>query len=286
MDKRLSEIQKKINGNDVIIDVVSLSTEYHPAANSASFLILKIVGNSDHYVIPINCYDFEFNFQLKDVENFFKLLSCKVYCFSKKKILHLIHLNNLIDLSLYMFLKTGETIDEDDYFTASYDFYRKRYPYHKELNKIIPMTNHVSKFLDICKDIEPYVFNKIDSAYDNINISVIETLKKIESVGLAVNLEEFSKHFGDKMYLVSDNKVYTEYNLLTSTGRPSNRFGGINYAALNKENECRKSFVSRHGEDGMLVMFDYSAYHPHIIAKLINYNFPTGINIYEYLGKY
>jgi hypothetical protein len=30
-------------------------------------------------------------------------------------------------------------------------------------------------------------------------------------------------------------------------------------------------------------MIDYSAYHPHIVAKLINYNLPT--NAYEYLGK-
>ena len=36
---------------------------------------------------------------------------------------------------------------------------------------------------------------------------------------------------------------YTEYNLYTSTGRPSNKFGGVNFAALNKEDGSRNSFV-------------------------------------------
>jgi len=31
-------------------------------------------------------------------------------------------------------------------------------------------------------------------------------------------------------------------------------------------------------------MIDYSAYHPHLVAKLINYNLPS--NAYEYLGRY
>jgi hypothetical protein len=52
---------------------------------------------------------------------------------------------------------------------------------------------------------------------------------------------------------------------------------------LNKENGCRSSFISRYGDDGMLFMIDYSAYHPHIVAKLINYNLPP--NAYEYLGR-
>ena len=38
---------------------------------------------------------------------------------------------------------------------------------------------------------------------------------------------------------------YTQYNPYTSTGRPSNRYNGINYAALNKEDGTRDRFVSR-----------------------------------------
>ena len=34
----------------------------------------------------------------------------------------------------------------------------------------------------------------------------------------------------------------------------------------------------------MLFMIDYSAYHPHIVAQLINYSLPS--SAYEYLGRY
>jgi hypothetical protein len=79
--------------------------------------------------------------------------------------------------------------------------------------------------------------------------------------------------------------VYSQYNVYTSTGRPSNHFDGVNYAALNKDNGVRKCFVSRHGEDGMMVLVDYSAFHPRLICNLVN--FPMGVDddIYKYLGE-
>jgi DNA polymerase I-like protein with 3'-5' exonuclease and polymerase domains len=77
---------------------------------------------------------------------------------------------------------------------------------------------------------------------------------------------------------------YSQYNIYTSTGRPSNRFGGVNYAAMSKEDGSRKKIVSRF-EDGKMLMFDYDAYHLRLIAKLIDYNFPNNISVHEYLGK-
>ncbi len=38
---------------------------------------------------------------------------------------------------------------------------------------------------------------------------------------------------------------WTEYHPYTLTSRPSNNFGGINYAALNKDDGSRDRFVSR-----------------------------------------
>ena len=42
-------------------------------------------------------------------------------------------------------------------------------------------------------------------------------------------------------YRQQDGMFYSEYNLFTSTGRPSNRFGGINFAALNKKDGSRET---------------------------------------------
>jgi DNA polymerase I-like protein with 3'-5' exonuclease and polymerase domains len=282
----LHELLDKIGDEDIIIDVIPASEEHHPAAVSALLVLIKIVGHNDVYTVPVDCYDFSNNVSRKQVELFFSELTCDVYCFSKKKILHLVNIDGLLDLSLKMFLMTGEIIDECDYETAAHRFFKNKYKTHVELNKIIPHTNHISKFLDVCKDVESYVNKFNEDSYKRINEDVIETLQTIEKSGICVDIDVFTDHFPDKGHLVSNKTVYTEYNILTSTGRPSNRFGGINYSALNKENKCRSSFISRYGDDGMLVMFDYSAYHPHIIARLINYEFPAETNVYKYLGQY
>ena len=70
--------------------------------------------------------------------------------------------------------------------------------------------------------------------------------------------------------------VYSEYNPYTATGRPSNRFGGLNFAALNKKDGSRKKFISRYGKEGMLVEMDYDAYHLRLIGDEVNYKFPKG----------
>lgn len=285
MVKTLLNIQKWLNNDDIIIDVISMSDNYHPAVSGACVLIIKKIGKNECQYIPIDCYDSAENFTKAQVEDFFKLFRGKIFCLFKKKVLHLIKIDNLLDLSLIMFLETGEILEEEDYNTTAHTFFNHKYQQHRDLNKIIPVTNHISKFLDFCDEVEGYAYKKQDQSYYNINNIVIDALFQIESNGLFVDRNEFINHFDDKQYLVTDDMIYTEYNIFTSTGRPSNRFGGINYAALNKENGCRKSFISRFGDNGMLILIDYSAYHPHIIAKLVNYEFPDGVNIYEFLGK-
>ena len=78
--------------------------------------------------------------------------------------------------------------------------------------------------------------------------------------------------------------VYSEYNLYTSTGRPSNRFGGINFAALNKTDGSRKPYVSRF-KNGVLVEMDFDAYHLRLIADKIGYKFPEG-SVHEHMARF
>lgn len=76
---------------------------------------------------------------------------------------------------------------------------------------------------------------------------------------------------------------YCEFNPFTLTGRPSNHFNGINYAALNKEDGSRKRFISRH-QNGLLLEIDLSGFHLYLIYLILNEPFPE--NIYENLSKY
>jgi hypothetical protein len=57
----------------------------------------------------------------------------------------------------------------------------------------------------------------------------------------------------------------------------------MNFAALNKKDGSRKQFISRF-ENGVLVEFDFDAYHPRLIGELIDYKFPKG-SAHEHLAE-
>ena len=88
----------------------------------------------------------------------------------------------------------------------------------------------------------------------------------IERNGIRIHNETFSEYF----HAVDGEYVNTQFNLKTTTTRPSNKFKNVNYAALNKENGCRKSFIPRNNR---FVEIDISAYHPSLASRLIGYDF-------------
>ena len=114
---------------------------------------------------------------------------------------------------------------------------------------------------------------------------LLNTLKRIESAGLKVNLELFNKTYEDRTKRAfKESMVYSEYNPYTITGRPSNRFGGINFSALNKTDGTRDMFISRY-DGGCLVQIDFEAYHLRLIANELDINLPRDKSIHNELGK-
>jgi hypothetical protein len=109
----------------------------------------------------------------------------------------------------------------------------------------------------------------------------IPTLSDIEQFGIRVDGKKFIDRWPQASKQLSpDNLVFTEYNPFTVTGRPSNRHGGVNYAALNKTDGSRECFVS----DGIFLQMDYNAYHPRLIGKLVNFELPT-TSVHEWLAE-
>jgi len=106
---------------------------------------------------------------------------------------------------------------------------------------------------------------KYDEFYNNKTTMVFNA---IERSGIKIHNQTFEDYF----HPVDSEFIYTQYNLKTTTTRPSNKFKNVNYAALNKENGCRKSFIPRNNK---FVEIDISAYHPSLAARLVNYSFPT-----------
>lgn len=116
--------------------------------------------------------------------------------------------------------------------------------------------------------------------------SIINTLRQIENVGLCVNRTLMEQYFEKKtLRTFKNNFVYSEYNPYTITGRPSNRFGGINFSALNKSDGTRDMFISRY-DGGVLVQIDFEAYHLRLIAEEYGIQLPNTSLHTEFAKKY
>lgn len=153
----------------------------------------------------------------------------------------------------------------------------------QDINRIIPITvwSHVIRTYH--KQLIALMQNKTDTNNTFIT-NAISTLRRIERAGLAVDMKKFDEYFENKSNrYVKNGLVYSQYYPYTMTGRPSNRFGGINFAALNKSDGSRSAFISRF-ENGGLLQLDFESYHLRLIAHYMKVDVPNE-PIHQYLAK-
>lgn len=159
----------------------------------------------------------------------------------------------------------------------------------RDTNKIIPLVvwgKHLREYnSQLIQIFNTYRHTLNEFAY-TFTKTLSDTLQLIESSGMKVNKNKLREHYDGKVgrYFKND-MVYSEYNVFTTTGRPSNRFGGINFSALNKSDGSRQTFISRY-PDGVLVQFDFEAYHLRLIADENGFELPTGSLHTELAKKY
>lgn len=270
--EQLQTLIEDITGKEVVVVVIHEDEYLHPAFNSIIGYYIKTFEGNEYTLLQSHP---ESNISVDPLPILDK--ASKIYIIHKHAFLY-----NRIDLTtkvvdgvLQTYLKTGQ-VPELEQFKAA-DFYSRRVPVKTNLFvDPVKIQQHArllaSKILqtsNICEDF-----------YTNGFLKVFHT---IESNGLKVDQVRFKEHFPD--YPLVGDIAYTKYNFYTATGRPSNRFGGVNFAALNKEDDTRASFISRYS-DGILVELDFQSYHPRILADLVGYQIDSSENIYEHLAKH
>jgi hypothetical protein len=183
-----------------------------------------------------------------------------VYVRDKKEFLHYLILQKLFDITL----TTPTYIPEK---TTSHQYFYYKYPDKKDVNRIVPIVKHYEYCETIFNDLKDKINEPINDFY---NTKATVVFNAVEQSGIRINRDEFKSHFYDER----SEYVYTQYNFKTLTTRPANKFNGINYAALNKDNGCRKSFIPRN--DGFIEL-DISAYHPTLLGLLVGYTFSDSV---------
>lgn len=258
------------NTEPCLIFPIWCDLEKHPMNNEISFLYVRFrddeTDQDPHimdYILPFNHNDCE-PLHL-DLSN--SLQQKKVY--NKKGLLQTnLNIQNLYDIHSEIFFDTNKHFNIDEELEVLTNFYT-RLGLCDDLGKSIPIMKWIEVLREVSNPIEPLLSSFTDTW---INTTMIPTLSRIEQMGLNVDTKKFIDRWPSHGKQLNGDKIYTEYNPYTTTSRPSNRHGGINFGALNKKDGTREIFIPQ--KDKTFLQFDYDAYHVRIIGKLINYELP------------
>ena len=220
---QLEEFKRTYDREDCILIPIQLDDNKHSVSNELSLLYVQMWGGKE-FMLPIN-HSETININIK---NLYKMGSkYKMYTYDRKKLNHFVKLSNVIDVNLLHYMSTGNPLDLEQLDTTAHNFLNMRYYKKENINTIIPVLKHLEK----CRKISKILKDTIEKHNQSVNVSynneVLDNLGYVEQNGIQS----------------IDGLVHSEYNIYTSTGRPSNRFGGTNFAALNKKDGSRKPYV-------------------------------------------
>jgi len=250
------EILTKIQLVEAYVEVIPLSPTIHPMQNQVSCVYIKPLNDSKGYMVNIE-HSEAFPIPFNQVQKLLYSIK-KIYVINKKEFLH--YFNHHACHSIPS--KPPTYIRE---LTQAHKSLYYRYPENKEINNIIPIVKHYESCESNFNNLKKYIHQPINPFYDN-KASIVFNM--IESSGIKVDSTLYKRYFDRD----TDGYVFTQYNLNTTTTRPSNTFGGVNFSALNKENGERTCFIPR---NDLFIEMDISAYHPTLLANLLGYTFDS-----------
>ena len=253
---------------EAFIEVIPYNNSFHPAINDISLLYIRPINATKGFMVCIR-HSEALNALSTQIDTLLSKFTV-LYCRDKKEILHYLPLKTLYDINPPPTTYIRPT-------TITHDLYYRKYNDNPELNLIIPIVKHYELCEKIFSDLKNNI-TKEKTKYDEFyNSKTTIVFNAIERSGIRIHKPTFEKYF----HPIDSESTYSQYNLKTTTTRPSNKFKNVNYAALNKENGCRKSFIPRNNR---FVEIDISAYHPSLSARLIGYDF-AGVDIHAHFAS-
>jgi len=260
-NEQLDSFLKTYSKKDSIVLPILSDDKKHPMDTDICLLYVQFL-DGDEFILPFN-HSEALNIEIPNLET-----NTTKYTLDKKRLKHLLPLNNIVDVNLLHYIDTNQPLQLENIDTNAHNFFNMRHYKKKNVNRVIPILKHLEYCRKISKELKVTITKSSDSDNMSYNNDVLDNLTYIEQNGIQTE----------------SNLVYSEYNIYTSTGRPSNRFGGTNFAALNKKDGSRKPYVSRF-KSGVLVEMDYDAYHLRLIADRINYEFGKD-SVHEHMAKF
>jgi hypothetical protein len=246
---------------EVFVEIIPFHNNIHPILNNVSLIYIRPLTDTKGYII---CVDHSETLSVGEtyIKRLFQQLET-IYVRDKKSFLYYFQLNKVIDISSIKYVETPKL--------PIFDIFYRQHPNKTDINKIIPIVKHY----EVCENI----YHQLKEVLKAPKPEYVKFYNKgalaffgIEKNGIKINTDKFYKFYepNNDIYSIQDDIIYTQYNLNTTTRRPSNAFNGINFAALNKDNHSRASLIPRNNE---FIEIDISAYHPTLAGRLVNHTF-------------
>ncbi len=252
-EKQLKKLQDRQYSN-VFIEIIPFSNTIHPVENQICALYIRPLDAFKGYIIPLT-HSETLSLRIDQVERVLTNFK-RIYVRDKKEFLHYLIFKALYDVTLH----SPPYIQE---YTQTHTWFYNKYPNKGDINRIIPISKHYEYCEKTYEDLKNRINEPINEFYNNKTTMVFNY---IERSGIHIDREEFKSRFHN----IDTDITYTQFNFKTLTTRPSNKFGGVNFAALNKKNGDRKCITPR---NDLLFEIDISAYHPTLLGKLVKYDF-------------
>jgi hypothetical protein len=246
---------------EVFVEVIPYHNHIHPTLNDLSLVYIRPTYDTKGYMLCID-HSETMSIGKSYIEKILQHTDT-VYVRDKKSFLYYFQLNKVVDISS---LKNADTTLE-----PVFDIFYRSHINKLDINKIIP----VSKHYEVCENI----YNKLQQVILEPKPDYVKFYSKgalaffgIEKNGIKINKDKFYKYYepNNESYSIYNDRIFTQYNLNTTTRRPSNAFNSINFAALKKDNHSRSSFIPSNNE---FIEIDISAYHPTLAGQLVGYKF-------------
>tara|TARA_R100000951_G_scaffold70653_4_gene59585 strand:+ start:983 stop:2245 length:1263 start_codon:yes stop_codon:yes gene_type:complete len=239
---------------EAFIEIIPYSNGIHPVENQICAVYIRPLNSTKGYIASIS-HSETLSLNIREVKRLISKFK-RIYVRDKKEFLHYFILQNLYDITLQQPTYIPE-------YTQTHSWFYNKYKDKKDINRIIPIVKHY----EYCEKTFNNLKNRIDEPINEFyNNKATVVFNAIERSGIQVDREKFESRF----HLLDSNTVYSQFNFKTLTTRPSNRFKGVNYAAINKTNGDRQCFIP---SNDLLFELDISAYHPTLLANLIGYDF-------------
>jgi hypothetical protein len=277
--ERSDQLSKLGPFDDCFVRFIPKSNKYHPKLTTLSLVYIRPLDGKKGFILCIN-HSESFSLSEDEVTLFLLNNTKRLFVLDKKQSRYWFnHPNKLYDVNFIEYI--------DVVTTSCTDYYYSKHNALPNINCLIPISKHYEECENTFDKIQPLLIGDWQTPQFNFNNKYTSDIfYQLESNGIKLSKQHFIEYYQSKIlhpeFSLSCGKIYTHYNLYTTTSRPSNTFNSINFAALNKDNGERLCYVP---ENDMFVELDFQGYHPCLIGELVDFHFPKDRNTYDYLGE-